>query len=484
MGNGLLTDEEKPYFSLSRPLDPSLYTAQPPAYTQQFVPTAQPSVTDQPDEYRPYDVQGLVSAQFQADRGQVDKLNGMAGKFRQRAALTANALEKRRLNAQAAIWEKRAKDLVAQTGEAIADDTVDELSAVFADLKKRREFPKTESQYHQFMFSHGYKEKEDHDAYKFVWSSYGGGQGDYAIKTLFNKDGEHININTRLGEQQARNKGYVYATRGSDATSTALAKTNEEIALIDKMDLAAETYGEDSEQYKRAKRSLDIFRSNLVSRTETGSPGAFSLGKSDSEQASAELVDQSFDLGNFSNLLQDVEKFSKATGLRGVGIEVIGGVLGQINPALEDGFVQTLGGMSTEDAANLRNRLQLAVVSLIPEYTGEESNRISDRERVLAENASRLKSITASPRQIRTALLNVLELKFAGRMRNLIALTGRPQYDLFAKDKEERNSNLQSLGQRLMDYGMSKDEALNMMVNIKSLQKELMELASLRNESN
>ena len=213
MGNGLLTDEEKPYFSLSRPLDPSLYTAQPPAYTQQFVPTAQPSVTDQPDEYRPYDVQGLVSAQFQADRGQVDKLNGMAGKFRQRAALTANALEKRRLNAQAAIWEKRAKDLVAQTGEAIADDTVDELSAVFADLKKRGGFPKTESQYHQFMFSHGYKEKEDHDAYKFVWSSYGGGQGDYAIKTLFNKDGEHININTRLGEQQARNKGYVYTTR-------------------------------------------------------------------------------------------------------------------------------------------------------------------------------------------------------------------------------------------------------------------------------
>ena len=348
-----------------------------------------------------------------------------------------------------------------------------------------REKPQTEQEFNRLMLQGGLS-LQDYETYgKSLWSLNDPGSQSYDVGTLFNAEGGSRDYSTRREEIAARREGYIFDSLSnipSEKESTAMTRTKDEIALIDAMDLAEKKYGENSEQYARAKQALEIFRKNLVQRSETGQPGAFALSKSDSQDASSQLVDQSFDLGNFSNLLQDVEKFSKATGIRGVAIETIGGVLGQLNPALENGFTQALGGMTTEDAANLRNRLRLAVVSLIPEYTAEESGRISDRERALAENASRLNSITASPKQIRTALLNVLELKFAGRMRNLIALRGKPQYDLVTKNNEERRGNVNALGARLMDYGMSSDEALDMIINLEALQKELMDLASLRND--
>jgi len=279
----------------------------------------------------------------------------------------------------------------------------------------------------------------------------------------------------------------VQSITGSDETkvSTAMTKTNEEIALIDKMDLAADTFGEGSEQHERAKRALHIFRSNLVSKTETGQPGSFSIGKKGTEEVSAELIDQSFDLATFSNLLNEVDKYGKgATGLRGVAIETVGGILSQVNPTLGEGFAEALGGMTPEQAANTKTRLRRAVAQLIPVFTGEEGARISDRERVLAEQASRLTAPTASLSQIRQALLVVLELKFSGRMRNLITLNGEPQYNLLSENKEELGRNLQSLGERLMDYGMSKDEALYMMRNLQDMQRELMDLRSVTNDSN
>ena len=120
----------------------------------------------------------------------------------------------------------------------------------------------------------------------------------------------------------------------------------------------------------------------------------------------------------FSGLLKDLYRLGAGTtGLRGWAIESIGGYVGQFSPGLEEGLARGLGGCSSQDAAAFRNDLRLAVIDLIPEYTGEESNRITDSERRIAQEASRLLDVGASEVQIRQALMNVLELKLVDEMR-------------------------------------------------------------------
>lgn len=196
MANGLLTQAEKPFFSLSMPLDQSMSRAESSPYQPQL-----------PQSYEPYDLKSLVSNTFQAERDQIEQLTDMSEKFRQRAALTGNALERNRLNAQATIWENRATGLVEKIGEATTDDTLEELQGIFANLKKQGKLPQTESQYAQFMFNHGYNDKADHDAYKFVWSSFGS-PSTYEPGTLFNKKGESQTYQTRAQEIKAREEGF------------------------------------------------------------------------------------------------------------------------------------------------------------------------------------------------------------------------------------------------------------------------------------
>lgn len=211
MANGLLTQAEKPFFSLSMPLDQSMSRAESSPYQPQL-----------PQSYEPYDLKSLVSNTFQAERGQIEQLTDMSERFRQRAALTGNALERKRLNAQATIWENRATGLVEKIGESTTDDTVEELQGIFANLKKQGKLPQTESQYAQFMFNHGYNDKEDHDTYKFVWSSFGS-PSTYKPGTLFNKQGESQVYESRAQEIKARQEGYYLSsppTLGNQKTIT------------------------------------------------------------------------------------------------------------------------------------------------------------------------------------------------------------------------------------------------------------------------
>jgi hypothetical protein len=244
VANGLLTQAEKPFFSLSMPLDQSMSRAESSPYQPQL-----------PQSHEPYDLKSLVSNTFQTERDQIEQLTDMSEKFRQRAALTGNALERNRLNAQATIWENRATGLVEKIGESTTDDTVEELQGIFANLKKQDKLPQTESQYAQFMFNHGYNDKEDHDAYKFVWSSFSPPPAGDVKRFTFSDGKERRRGYSTIVDGVPRYffengddvpEGWrVQSITGSDTNkqSTALTKTNEEIALIDKMDLAADTFG-------------------------------------------------------------------------------------------------------------------------------------------------------------------------------------------------------------------------------------------------
>ena len=178
-------------------------------------------------------------------------------------------------------------------------------------------------------------------------------------------------------------------------------------------------------------------------------------------------IETAVEIEQFKSLLTDLTELGRSTGLRGIAMESIGGVLGQLSPVLETGFAQAIGGVTAADAADYRNRLRLAVISLIPEYTGEQGSRITDAERRLAEEASRLLSGTASEIQIRSALKNVLELKLTDQMRSWIVSVGQPRHDLTTPD------GVKKMGEVLWGAGFKEDEILRSLTRLRSIQKEM-----------
>ena len=179
-------------------------------------------------------------------------------------------------------------------------------------------------------------------------------------------------------------------------------------------------------------------------------------------------IDTAVEIEQFKSLLTDLAELgSGATGLRGIAMESIGGPLGQLSPILERGFAQAIGGVSAEEAANYRNRLRLAVISLIPEYTGEESGRITEAERRLASEASRLLSPAASEIQIRSALRNVLELKLTEQMRSWISAGFDPRYDLTTKE------GVDELGDILFNAGFKQNDVIASLTRLINIQKEM-----------
>ena len=178
-------------------------------------------------------------------------------------------------------------------------------------------------------------------------------------------------------------------------------------------------------------------------------------------------IETAVEIEQFKSLLTDLTELGRSTGLRGIAMESIGGVLGQLSPILETGFAQAIGGVTAADAANYRNRLRLAVISLIPEYTGEEGSRITDAERRLAEEASRLLSGTASEIQIRSALRNVLELKLTEQMRSWISAGFDPRHDLTTKE------GVDELGDILFNAGFKQNDVIASLTRLINIQKEM-----------
>ena len=179
-------------------------------------------------------------------------------------------------------------------------------------------------------------------------------------------------------------------------------------------------------------------------------------------------IDTAIDVQQFKDLLVDLETLGKGTtGFRGVIAEKIGGPLGQISPALERGFVEAIGGVTAEDASAYRNRLRHAVMGLIELYTAEESGRITEAEREITREATRMLSPDASEIQIRSALRNVLELKLIVQMKAWISGGFDPRYDLTTKE------GVKEIGEILFEAGFKDDAILKSLTRLKNIQIEM-----------
>ena len=308
-------------------------------------------------------------------------------------------------------------------------------------------------------------------------------------------------------------------------------------------------YGENSQQYKNAKTNADFFRKETFGTTqttykpeprmfinnETGDriPGFISYERRDGNMVPiyknmdnevitnvtpippaqmtttmnewlqsnptvrkfmGEGVTSQFEsvisVEQFSGLLKDLNRLGAGTtGLRGWAIESIGGYVGQFSPVLEEGLARGLGGISSQDAAAFRNDLRLAVIDLIPEYTGEESNRITDSERRIAQEASRLLDVGASEIQIRQALMNVLELKLVDEMRGWMVNGMEPKRNLANFDSDLDiwvidNKMVHDLGEWLFYRGGYREQeakrAINRMISIQIQLKQTLLYTKLK----
>jgi len=192
----------------------------------------------------------------------------------------------------------------------------------------------------------------------------------------------------------------------------------------------------------------------------------------------------------FADLLGELKRLGAgATGLKGWAIENIGGYVGQFSPVLEEGFARGLGGVTAADAAAFRNDLRLAVIDLIPDYAGEESGRITDSERTIAEQSTRLVEAGASEVQIRQALMNVLELKLVDEMRGWMVNGMEPKRNLANFDSDLDiwvidNKMVHDLGEWLFYRGGYREQeakrAINRMISIQIQLKQTLLYTKLK----
>ena len=187
-------------------------------------------------------------------------------------------------------------------------------------------------------------------------------------------------------------------------------------------------------------------------------------------QAAIGELDVQVELNNYTRLLTDLEEYGKgASGLRGMLTEKVGGLLGQLNPYLEESFSQFIGGITADQAADYKDRLRKAVIDLIPVYTKEESKRITREERELTAENSRLTVATASITQIRRALKNALELRLLAQMRHRLIVSKEPRYDL------STDEGINELGVLLARAGYSKQQRVTVVIRFMEIQKEMMQ---------
>lgn len=160
------------------------------------------------------------------------------------------------------------------------------------------------------------------------------------------------------------------------------------------------------------------------------------------------------------------------TGLRGMLSENVGGALGQlpfIGEGAEEAFTEFVSGASPEEVQNFMTNSRALVARLVGPLTGEESGRITENERALAAQASRLATPTASPPQVRAALQTVVQLDAIIKDRLAIQAGAPVTFDL------ETDEGIDAMGERLVEFGLTEDLAIQTLRVIRRQRRELRE---------
>jgi len=169
--------------------------------------------------------------------------------------------------------------------------------------------------------------------------------------------------------------------------------------------------------------------------------GSFQFGRVTdvSELTSSDLSQQKIEQGKYlgvaaqsAKLLRTMKRLgSGVTGIRGAVADVLGGFFGQINK--DFGALTTrviTGGASPVELESFRSQAQQLIGKSIEPFTGEETGKISEPERRIAEEGVRAKKKLASEPQITAALQNIIIASLLATDRSRITSGKQPMVRL------------------------------------------------------
>jgi hypothetical protein len=184
--------------------------------------------------------------------------------------------------------------------------------------------------------------------------------------------------------------------------------------------------------------------------------------------AATRAVTAASDLARTSRVLKNINEAGPGVvGFRAIVGDKVGGVLGQISSDLGEAATEAVTGVSQERLGNLRAEAQAVAVSLIEPFTGEGSGRISENERRIAENVSRVvNDPTSSFPQVQGALQQAMELQMLVLDREAFA-AGEKGIPL-TSDEE-----INSFGEQLEKQGFERDFIIRVILALQE-QRQIM----------
>lgn len=163
---------------------------------------------------------------------------------------------------------------------------------------------------------------------------------------------------------------------------------------------------------------------------------AGAVGKGEAGKAGAAAREGVGDLVQATSLLRQLERVGPgAVGVRGKLSEEVGGVLMQLDDVLggETGRMigeKIAGGASSEEVTAFRQAARAFVAGSVPDLTGEESGRITERELEITREATRIDVLTGSYDQVKAAIEQAIVLRIARLERQALIAGIEPEFDL------------------------------------------------------
>lgn len=162
-------------------------------------------------------------------------------------------------------------------------------------------------------------------------------------------------------------------------------------------------------------------------------------------------------IAELDNSLQQLIRTPQATGLSGLAIEKVGGVLEQVT----DLVGVDNNWLPTAEVQRVRSDLAALLGQYIPVVTGDDSGRYSDQDARRADAALPTRNPTASFGQVKSGLETMRDIEVRSRARALMRGDGfAPGIDL------TYNEGRQNYASQLMSEGKTPQEAASIIIDL------------------
>lgn len=149
-------------------------------------------------------------------------------------------------------------------------------------------------------------------------------------------------------------------------------------------------------------------------------------------------------LNRLDNGIAGIIKNPSAIGMRGAMVDGLGGLLQQAEGAFNaHGAFSGKAGLDVAGVREVRSLLQNTVGSLIPTITGDKSERYSDKDRKIAEDAFNALQSASSPEQAMISLNIIRDITLRGLIKDikLSGPTGKAMLDAMGVTEEQLSQN-------------------------------------------